>query len=105
MRNRPSVSPAAAKVGVDIRALRLSRDIKSAALAEQAGYTRRYLSYIESGRKPASLAACKAIAHALGVPLTRIVSTEYLQELLGTDDPQIVQDTLTELEPVNGSTA
>jgi transcriptional regulator with XRE-family HTH domain len=43
-------------------------------LAAKSGVVQSYLSEIETGKKPGSLAAMKAVAEALGVTIDDLVS-------------------------------
>lgn len=54
------------------RVWREHRGLSAAALAEKADIARSTLFEIETGEKPGSLEACKALADALSVPLEAI---------------------------------
>jgi transcriptional regulator with XRE-family HTH domain len=55
-----------------IRHLRHGRELSQEALAEAAGIHRTYLGGIETGRRNPSLKNLWRIAHALGIPLSRL---------------------------------
>jgi DNA-binding XRE family transcriptional regulator len=56
-----------------VRVWRNHRGLTLSALAEAAGVSISYLSEIETGRKPGSSAAVRAIAHALKVPMESLL--------------------------------
>ena len=56
-----------------VRVFRQYRGLKAAALAEQIGKSRSYLSEIEAGKKPGSVAVLRQIADALKVDLDNLV--------------------------------
>ena len=56
------------------RVWREYRRLSASALADAAGLSKAYLSEIETGKKPGSVEAYKAIARVLHVPLDAIVS-------------------------------
>ena len=56
-----------------VRVWRDYRKLTAAALAEMSGVSKAYLSEIETGKKPGSVEAYKAIAAALDVPLDAVV--------------------------------
>lgn len=58
--------------GSTITSLRVRMGLDVSALAERAGCSRAHLSNIEAGRKQASPRVAKALAVALGVPMTTI---------------------------------
>ena len=62
-----------ATVGKNIRTLRLKRGLTQEMLAEEAELSSPYLSYLESGRKKASLDALIRIAAALQVTVDRLL--------------------------------
>lgn len=64
-------SSTAAKLGQQIRALRLAAGVSSAALAAGAGVSRSMLSRIERGLASPSIEAMERIAQALNVPVSR----------------------------------
>ena len=70
----PELPDYLAMVGSRIRSLRRERDLTQAALAEGAGLTRPYLSAIEQGRQNITLEAALALARALEVPISELVS-------------------------------
>src|SRR5687768_8105483 len=51
-------------------------------LAHHAGISERYLTQLESGKGNVSLLLLRHIAAALGVPLSRLVAEETVQEFL-----------------------
>jgi DNA-binding XRE family transcriptional regulator len=57
-----------------VRDWRLRRGLGARALARAAGVDPGYLSQIETGRKPGSVKALRALAAALGVPLDAVRS-------------------------------
>jgi DNA-binding Xre family transcriptional regulator len=59
-----------------IRVWRARRKLSLNALAETAGVARAYLSEIETGKKPGSVAALQRIAKALGVDIDDLVRTD-----------------------------
>ena len=61
------------KVGENIRTLRMKRGLTQEMLAEEAELSPSYLSYLESGRKTASLDALIRIAAALQVTVDRLL--------------------------------
>ena len=62
-----------ATVGKNIRTLRLKRGLTQEMLAEEAELSSPYLSYLESGRKKASLDALIRIAAVLQVTVDRLL--------------------------------
>ena len=56
-----------------VRVWRDYRKLTATALAEMSGVSKAYLSEIETGKKPGSVEAYKAIAAALDVPLDAVV--------------------------------
>jgi hypothetical protein len=57
-----------------VRVWRLHRGLGARALAARAGVSAAYLSEIETGKKPGSLAAMARLAQALGRPLEDFVT-------------------------------
>lgn len=55
-----------------VRVFREYRGMKAAALAERVGKSPSYLSEIETGKKPGSVAVLRQIADALGVDLDNL---------------------------------
>ncbi|SBV91369.1 Phage-related transcriptional regulator [uncultured Alphaproteobacteria bacterium] len=55
------------------RVWREYRGFSALALAKKSGVSQAYLSEIETGKKPGSVEAYKAIAEALSVPLDAVV--------------------------------
>jgi len=70
-KSSPKRSPTSAKVGLQIRALRLAADLSAGALASTAGVSRSMLSRIESGLVSPSIEVLDRIAVGLDVPLSR----------------------------------
>lgn len=70
-KSSPKRSPTSAKVGLQIRALRLAVDLSAGALASTAGVSRSMLSRIESGLVSPSIEILDRIAVGLDVPLSR----------------------------------
>ncbi len=68
---RPKRSSTSAKVGLQIRELRLALNLSASALAQSAQVSRSMLSRIESGLVSPSIEVLDHIAAALGVPLPR----------------------------------
>jgi ribosome-binding protein aMBF1 (putative translation factor) len=68
---QPPRSPTSAKVGSQIRALRLVAGIPGSALARSAGVSQSMLSRIESGLVSPSIEVLDRIAAGLDVPLPR----------------------------------
>ena len=56
-----------------VRVFRQYRGLKAAALAAEIGKSRSYLSEIETGKKPGSVAVLRHIADALDVDLDNLV--------------------------------
>ena len=56
-----------------VRVFREYRGMKAAALARRIGKSPSYLSEIETGKKPGSVAVLRQIADALGVDLENLV--------------------------------
>ncbi len=56
-----------------VRVWRDYRKLTASALADMSGVSKAYLSEIETGKKPGSVEAYKAIAAALDVPLDAVV--------------------------------
>ncbi|MGE4339217.1 MAG: helix-turn-helix domain-containing protein [Pigmentiphaga sp.] len=56
-----------------VRVWREFRGLSATALSEAAGVSKTYLSEIETGKKPGSIEAYKALAAVLDVPLDVIV--------------------------------
>lgn len=56
-----------------VRVWREHRGMTAAQLAEAAQVSKTYLSEIETGKKPGSVEAYKAIAGALGVPVDAVL--------------------------------
>ena len=56
-----------------VRAIREHMNLAQGTLAIQSGISQSYLSEIESGRKPPSAAAAKALAEVLGVAVDDII--------------------------------
>jgi mRNA interferase RelE/StbE len=56
-----------------LRVWRDYRGLTMAALAEEANVSKTYLSEIETGKKPGSVDAYKAVAQVLSVPMDAII--------------------------------
>jgi transcriptional regulator with XRE-family HTH domain len=69
--------PENVRVGATIRALRKAHELKLIELAVALGISHAYLSNIEAGRKPASMALCRQAAKILRVPLAAITVADY----------------------------
>jgi DNA-binding XRE family transcriptional regulator len=69
---RAGVAPASTPRPAPLRAWRRARGLGVRALAAAAGIDPGYLSQIETGRKPGSVKALRALALALGVPIEAI---------------------------------
>jgi transcriptional regulator with XRE-family HTH domain len=65
------------RVGATIRALRKAHELKLIELAAALNISHAYLSNIEAGRKPASMALCRQAAKILRVPLPAITVADY----------------------------
>jgi len=68
-------TPAAnrAALGVEIARARLAAGLTLEGLAERSGVSRRMLIEVEQGRTNASVSTLHAVAHAVNVPLARLV--------------------------------
>lgn len=60
-------------LGEDVRRLRRARDLSLEALAERAGLSTNYVGSIERDRRDPSLSSVRAMAKALGVPLSELL--------------------------------
>jgi transcriptional regulator with XRE-family HTH domain len=69
--------PENVRVGATIRALRKAHELKLIELAVALDISHAYLSNIEAGRKPASMALCRQAAKILRVPLAAITVADY----------------------------
>jgi transcriptional regulator with XRE-family HTH domain len=76
----PDVSSIAATIGAQIAQRRTQRGISAAELARRAGLSKGTMSAIESGTANPTIATLEALAEALRIPLTdlltRTISTE-----------------------------
>ncbi|EAW36846.1 helix-turn-helix domain-containing protein [Lyngbya sp. PCC 8106] len=61
------------KLGSNIRQLRRSQGLSQEKLAEKADLHRTYIGAIERGERNVSLDNIVAIAHALGVPASKLL--------------------------------
>ena len=61
------------QIGLNIRRLRLNRDLSQEALAFEADIALNYLSEIERGRRNPTILVVDRLAKALGVPLALLV--------------------------------
>lgn len=59
-------------VGGNLRRLRLAAGMTQRALAEKAGLSTPFVSFLEIGRKKGSLESYDRLAIALGVPITAL---------------------------------
>jgi len=59
--------------GQAVRRLRMAKKISQEELAHLAGIHRTYVGDVERGTRNVSLVNMNRIAHALGVPLSRII--------------------------------
>ena len=66
--------PELVALGQAVRRHREARSWTPAALAEQAGVSRRTIGNIESGAYSSGIGAVLDVAHALGIRLTDLVS-------------------------------
>lgn len=73
--------------GERIRGERARRGMSRKLLAHHAGISERYLTQLESGKGNVSLLLLRHIAAALGVPLSRLVAEETVQEFLARLTP------------------
>ena len=72
----PMPPPAAKTLARRIKTLRSRRGWSQERLAEEAGIHRVYLAGIEGGQRNPSLRNLENLAHALGVPLSKLFETE-----------------------------
>lgn len=63
-------------IGERIREIRLAKNIQSNVLADKAGITNVYLSYIEHGTKTPKFETLQEICNALGISLSQFFNTE-----------------------------
>jgi transcriptional regulator with XRE-family HTH domain len=68
------MSPTPKQMGARIRRLRKGKDMSQADLAKRAGLTRVYVTRLEAGRQDPSLSTINALAKALGVPVSDLLS-------------------------------
>lgn len=82
--NVPSdgIDPAAylAEVGFKVKTARTDRSLTRRVLSEACGVSERYIAQVESGQGNISILRFKAIADALGVPLSDFLSDDGLEE-------------------------
>ncbi|MBM3583839.1 MAG: helix-turn-helix transcriptional regulator [Alphaproteobacteria bacterium] len=69
---RAGATPTATPRPMPLRAWRRDRGLGVRELAAAAGIDAGYLSQIETGRKPGSVKALRALVRALGVPIEAI---------------------------------
>ncbi len=74
--------------GERIRGERARRGMSRKLLAHHAGISERYLTQLESGKGNVSLLLLRHIAAALGLPLSRLVAEETVQEFLARLTPE-----------------
>lgn len=65
-----------AKLGAKLRALRLAAGLTQAELARRTGIHRPNIARVEAGRHTPSLETLARLAHAIGVPTTRVLAEE-----------------------------
>jgi len=96
----------AVRIGKNISALRKSRKVTQAALAEAVGIDTVSLSRIETGKSNTSLLTLDAIAHELKAPLTALLngisgkSAALAEDIASTIEPLSEADRLFLLEQV-----
>lgn len=61
------------RLGHNIRAERMKRNISQEKLAEMTGMHKNYIGIIERGEKNVTVLRCFQIAQALNIPLTDLV--------------------------------
>lgn len=74
---QPKRSSTSAKVGRQIRTLRLALNLAASSLAEKASVSRSMLSRIEAGLVSPSIEVLNNIADALAVPLSRFFGDQF----------------------------
>lgn len=62
------------RLGAAMRRLRRERGLSQEALAECAGLDRTFIGLLERGKRRATLESTEAIAHALGMSLSELVT-------------------------------
>ncbi|MEK7474114.1 MAG: helix-turn-helix transcriptional regulator [Candidatus Coatesbacteria bacterium] len=62
------------QVGRALREIRTGAGLTQQQLAERAGLSVSFVSFLEAGRKKGSLETYHRLAHALGIPLARLFS-------------------------------
>jgi transcriptional regulator with XRE-family HTH domain len=72
----PSRSQSAARIGSQVRALRMASGASGGVLAKNSGVSRSMLSRIERGLVSASIETLERIADSLGVPISRFFSDQ-----------------------------
>lgn len=72
----PPRSPAAARIGNQIRTLRLATGASGGEFAKRTAMSRSMLSRIERGQVSAPVETLERVAEGLGVPLSRLLSEE-----------------------------
>lgn len=96
----------AARIGKNISALRKSRKVTQAALAEAVGIDTVSLSRIETGKSNTSLLTLDSIAHELKAPLTTLLNgisgknAALAEDIASTIEPLSEADRLFLLEQV-----
>ena len=79
-----------AAIGRRVRAVRVKRGLTQSALAERAGGgDASWISQIERGKDPASLAKYHQLATALGIPLADLFKDVPLGSLKAWDDHSV----------------
>jgi transcriptional regulator with XRE-family HTH domain len=61
------------KIAMRIKALRATRKITQAQLAERAGISHGYLARLETGRQDPTITTLEKLARALKVPVGRLL--------------------------------
>lgn len=76
-----------ARLGGNVRSIRVSTGLSQASLAKRIGFTRASVSNLEAGRQRIALHLFVQIAQALDVDPSRL-----LPELSGRPDPDVLED-------------
>ena len=75
--------------GARIREIRSKKQLTQAQVAEKAGISAAFLSFLESGRKQGSLETYSKLSNALGVRLDVLFRGLPPAELKGAGDPRV----------------
>ncbi len=70
------------QIGLNVRRLRIARDLSQEALAFEADIALNYLSEIERGKRNPTILIIDRLAKALGVPIVLLVVTTAEREAL-----------------------